>query len=149
MLDSEDDIFIITEPGKSPVIMVNPLHAPLPEMPVVEANAPLSSEDLRSGMVNGDVPMRAATVEALSGGKVVHLTAAHLAVKEMATLANFRDRILFAVALAFVLTAVLGYCCCVEVCAPCAKWPTTPLPSPRPGWTAAWTAAIRRWNCSN
>jgi len=109
MLDSEDDIFIIAEPGKPPVILVNPLHAPLPEMPVVEANAPLDSGDLRSGRVNANVPLRAATVEAISGGKVVHLTAAHLAVKEMATLGNFRNRILFAVALAFVLTAVLGY----------------------------------------
>lgn len=113
MLDSEDDIFIIAEPGKSPVIMVNPLHAPLPDMPVVKANAALSADALRSGRANAgsapDVPMRAATVEAISGGKLVHLTAAHLAVKEMATLANFRNRILFAVALAFVLTALLGY----------------------------------------
>ncbi|MFK3970630.1 heavy metal sensor histidine kinase [Pseudomonas sp. NPDC087358] len=109
MLDSEDDIFIIAEPGKPPVIMVNPLHAPLPEMPVVAANRPLAAADLRSGEVDPGVPLRAATVEAISGGKVVHLTAAHLAVKEMATLAGFRNRILFAVALAFVLTALLGY----------------------------------------
>lgn len=109
MLDSEDDIFIIGEPGKAPVIMVNPLHATLPEMPVVGAGQPLSVADMRSGMVSGDVPMRAATVAAISGGRVVHLTAAHLAVKEMATLANFRNRILFSVALAFLLTAGLGY----------------------------------------
>ena len=109
MLDSEDDIFIIGEPGKAPVIMVNPLHATLPEMPVVGAGQPLSVADMRSGTVSGDVPMRAATVAAISGGRVVHLTAAHLAVKEMATLANFRNRILFSVALAFLLTAGLGY----------------------------------------
>lgn len=109
MLDSEDDIFVIGEPGKSPVIMVNPLHAALPQMPVISANAPLSADDMRSGMVRGDVPMRAATVEAVSGGKVVHLTAAHLAVKEMATLDNFRDRILISIALAFAVTAGLGY----------------------------------------
>lgn len=109
MLDSEDDIFIIGEPGKAPVIMVNPLHATLPEMPVVGAGQPLSVANMRSGMVSGDVPMRAATVAAISGGRVVHLTAAHLAVKEMATLANFRNRILFSVALAFLLTAGLGY----------------------------------------
>ncbi|MFJ5300479.1 heavy metal sensor histidine kinase [Pseudomonas sp. NPDC088368] len=109
MLDSEDDIFVIGEPGKSPVIMVNPLHATLPQMPVISANAPLSADDMRSGMVRGDVPMRAATVEAVSGGKVVHLTAAHLAVKEMATLDNFRDRILISIALAFAVTAGLGY----------------------------------------
>lgn len=109
MLDSEDDIFIIGEPGKAPVIMVNPLHAPLPDMPVVAADQPLSVSDLRSGSANPDAPMRAATVAATSGGKTVHLTAAHLAVKEMATLANFRNRILVAVAMAFLLTALLGY----------------------------------------
>ncbi|MFJ3485773.1 heavy metal sensor histidine kinase [Pseudomonas sp. NPDC090202] len=109
MLDSEDDIFIIGEPGKPPVIMVNPLHATLPSMPLAEADRPLSPDDLRSGTVGADIPLRAATVKAMSGGKEVHLTAAHLAVKEMATLANFRNRILFAVALAFVLTALLGY----------------------------------------
>lgn len=109
MLDSEDDIFIIGEPGKAPVIMVNPLHAPLPPMPVVEPNQPLSVADLLNGLVNPGVPLRAATVAAMSGGKVVHLTAAHLAVKEMATLASFRNRILFSIALAFALTAGLGY----------------------------------------
>lgn len=109
MLDSEDDIFIITEPDKPPVIMVNPLHAPLPPTPVVAANAPLSVADMRSGELASGVPMRAATVEVMSSGRRVHLTAAHIAVKEMATLANFRNRILSSVALAFVLTAVLGY----------------------------------------
>jgi two-component system heavy metal sensor histidine kinase CusS len=64
---------------------------------------------MRSGLLDSGVPMRAATVEAVSGGKVVHLTAAHIAVKEMATLAGFRNRILLAVSLAFVLTALLGY----------------------------------------
>jgi two-component system heavy metal sensor histidine kinase CusS len=109
MLDSEDDIFVIGEPGKSPVILVNPLHATLPDMPVIAANAPLSEDDMRSGVVRGNVPMRAATVEALSGGKTVHLTAAHLAVKEMATLDSFRNRILTSIALAFAVTAGLGY----------------------------------------
>jgi two-component system heavy metal sensor histidine kinase CusS len=109
MLDSEDDIFIIGEPGKPAVISVNPLHAPLPEMPVVAANATPNVNDMRSGVLDSGVPMRAATVEAVSGGRIVHLTAAHIAVKEMATLAGFRNRILFAVAVAFVLTALLGY----------------------------------------
>jgi two-component system heavy metal sensor histidine kinase CusS len=109
MLDSEDDIFVIGEPGKPPVINVNPLRAPLPAMPVIGAEEPLGAEDMRSGTASGEVPMRAATVEAHSGGKIVHLTAAHLAVKEMATLANFRNRILIAIALAFVVTAGLGY----------------------------------------
>ncbi|TDV67867.1 heavy metal sensor histidine kinase [Pseudomonas sp. LP_7_YM] len=109
MLDSEDDIFVIAEPGKAPVIMVNPRHAALPQTPIVKVDQPLSAADLRSGWVNPDVPMRAATVEALSGGRLVHLTAAHLAVKEMATLASFRNRILFSIALAFALTAGLGY----------------------------------------
>lgn len=109
MLDSEDDIFIIAEPGEAPVIMVNPRHAPLPQMPVVKVDQPLSAADLRSALVDQNVPMRAATVEALSGGRLVHLTAAHLAVKEMATLANLRNRILFSIALAFALTAGLGY----------------------------------------
>ncbi|MFY1667533.1 heavy metal sensor histidine kinase [Pseudomonas sp. Pseu.R1] len=109
MLDSEDDIFIIGEPGKTPVILVNPLHAPLPETPVVAPDQALNVSDLRSGTANPDAPMRAATVAAMSGGKTVHLTAAHLAVKEMATLANFRNRILVAVALAFLVTALLGY----------------------------------------
>jgi len=110
MLDSEDDIFIIAEPGKPPVIMVNPLKAALPEMPVVGVGQPLGTDDMRGAAVGPDeIPMRAATAQALSDGKVVNLTAAHLAVKEMATLANFRNRILFAVALAFVVTALLGY----------------------------------------
>ncbi|RAU45118.1 MULTISPECIES: heavy metal sensor histidine kinase [unclassified Pseudomonas] len=109
MLDSEDDIFIIAEPGRAPVISVNPLQAHLPDMPVVPPGRPLNVNDLRSGSTKGDVPMRAATVAAVSNGKTVHLTAAHLAVKEMAELANFRNRILVAVAMAFLVTALLGY----------------------------------------
>ncbi|RMR51912.1 Heavy metal sensor kinase [Pseudomonas syringae pv. syringae] len=50
MLDSEEDIFIIGEPGKSPVISVNPQHAPLPELPTVAQDQPLRVDDLRSGM---------------------------------------------------------------------------------------------------
>ncbi|EPN50449.1 heavy metal sensor histidine kinase, partial [Pseudomonas syringae pv. actinidiae ICMP 18807] len=35
MLDSEEDIFIIGEPGKPPVVSVNPQHAALPDLPTV------------------------------------------------------------------------------------------------------------------
>jgi two-component system heavy metal sensor histidine kinase CusS len=109
MLDSEDDIFIISEPGKPPVISVNPLHAPLPELPVVSQDRALSDSDLRSGMSLEGVPLRAASVQAMSGGTDVHLQAAHVMTKEMAMLASFRQRIYAAVTLAFVITALLGY----------------------------------------
>ncbi|MGY2374001.1 heavy metal sensor histidine kinase [Pseudomonas sp. SDO524_S393] len=109
MLDSEDDIFIIGEPGQPPVILVNPLNAVLPDLPVINADAPLSSHDLRSGVTASGVPLRAATVQTTSGGREVRLTAAHIMVKEMAMLENFRQRIYLAVSLAFVVTALLGY----------------------------------------
>ncbi|EPN51012.1 heavy metal sensor histidine kinase, partial [Pseudomonas syringae pv. actinidiae ICMP 19094] len=41
MLDSEEDIFIIGEPGKPPVVSVNPQHAPLPDLPTVAQDQPL------------------------------------------------------------------------------------------------------------
>jgi two-component system heavy metal sensor histidine kinase CusS len=109
MLDSEDDIFIITEPGRAPVIMVNPLKASLPSLPVVEQGVPLSSAALRTGLSPAGVPLRAATVQTTSGGRDVHLTAAHIMVKEMAMLGEFRQRIYLAVTLAFLITALLGY----------------------------------------
>lgn len=109
MLDSEDDIFIIAEPGQSPIIMVNPLHAQLPDLPLVEQGVPLSVNDLRSGMSPAGVPLRAAVVQTISDGRDVHLTAAHIMVKEMAMLSEFRQRIYLAVVLAFLITAVLGY----------------------------------------
>ncbi|MDB6142705.1 MAG: heavy metal sensor histidine kinase [Pseudomonas sp.] len=109
MLDSEDDIFIIREPGKAPVISVNPLRAPLPELPVVSQDRALSDSDLRSGMSLEGVPLRAASVQAMSGGTEVQLQAAHVMTKEMAMLASFRQRIYAAVTLAFVITALLGY----------------------------------------
>ncbi len=84
MLDSEEDIFIIGEPGKPPVISVNPQHAPLPEL------------------------LRAAAAQFMSNGVEVRLQAAHLMVKEMAMLASFRQRIYIAVALVFLITAALG-----------------------------------------
>lgn len=109
MLDSEEDIFIIGEPGQQPVIMVNPLNATLPDLPVIQPGTALSVNDLRSGMTDSGVPLRAATVLTTSGGREVHLTAAHIMVKEMAMLEAFRKRIYLAVTLAFLLTATLGY----------------------------------------
>lgn len=109
MLDSEEDIFIIGEPGKPPVISVNPSHAPLPQVPVVGQDQALSDADLRSGMSLEGVPLRAASVQALSGNTEVHLLAAHVMVKEMAMLASFRQRIYVAMTLAFVIAALLGY----------------------------------------
>jgi two-component system heavy metal sensor histidine kinase CusS len=109
MLDSEEDIFIIGEPGKAPVISVNPQRAPLPDLPVVPQDTPLRDTDLRSGVSLQGVPLRAASVSALSGGIEVRLTAAHLMVKEMAMLESFRQSIYAAITLAFLMTAVLGY----------------------------------------
>jgi two-component system heavy metal sensor histidine kinase CusS len=109
MLDSEEDIFIIGEPGKPAVISVNPSRAPLPDTPTVAQDTPLSDSDLRSGLSLQGVPLRAASVHAVSGGVQVRLQAAHLMVKEMAMLASFRQRIYAAMALAFAVTALLGY----------------------------------------
>lgn len=109
MLDSEDDIFIIGEPGKPPVISVNPLRAPLPELPTVAQDQPLSAEALRSGASLQGVPLRAAAVQVMSAGMQVRLQAAHLMVKETAMLAALRQKIYVAVALAFLITALLGY----------------------------------------
>jgi len=109
MLDSEEDIFIIGEPGKPPVIMVNPLQATLPTLPVAAEDAPLGDTDLRSGTTPQGIPLRAAAVQAISNGTEVHLQAAHLLIKEMDMLATFRQRIYAAIALAFLVTALLGY----------------------------------------
>ncbi|WP_297840113.1 heavy metal sensor histidine kinase [Pseudomonas sp.] len=109
MLDNEEDIFIIAEPGKPPVISVNPLHAPLPPLPVVGQDRALTEADLRSGMSLEGVPLRAASAQILSGGTEVYLVAAHVMAKEMAMLATFRQRLYAAVTLAFVATALLGY----------------------------------------
>ncbi|MCD5992876.1 heavy metal sensor histidine kinase [Pseudomonas sp. CDFA 602] len=109
MLDSEEDIFIIGEPGKPPVISVNPQRAPLPELPTVPQDQPLQVDDLRSGTSLQGVPLRAAAVQVMSNGVEVRLQAAHLMVKEMAMLASFRQHIYGAVVLAFLVTALLGY----------------------------------------
>lgn len=109
MLDSEDDIFIIEEPGQPPVIQVNPLNVTLPELPVIGQDTKLSVSDLRSGVTDSGTRLRAASVVTTSGGRVVRLTAAHLMGKEMAMLAAYRERIYLAVALAFLATALLGY----------------------------------------
>lgn len=109
MLDSEDDIFIIGEPGRQPVIAVNPQRAPLPELPTPPLDQSPRAQDLRSGMTLQGVPLRAAAVQVNSNGVTVRLLAAHVMAKETAMLATFRQRIYAAVALAFVITALLGY----------------------------------------
>lgn len=109
MLGSEDDIFVIAEVGQPPVIQVNPLRATLPPLPEVAHDNVPSRADLRTGMAPAGVPLRAASVLTTSGGREVKLTAAHIMVKEMAMLAEFRQRIYLAVGLAFLLTALLGF----------------------------------------
>lgn len=109
MLDSEDDIFVIGEPGKSPVIMVNPQRAPLPDLPVAAQDQPLLAESLRSGESLQGVPLRAAAAQVMSDGVEVRLLVAHVMAKETAMLASFRQQIYVAVVLAFLITALLGY----------------------------------------
>ncbi|MBD8601436.1 heavy metal sensor histidine kinase [Pseudomonas sp. CFBP 8771] len=109
MLGSEDDIFVIAETGQPPVIQVNPLHATLPSLPAVAQDATPGSADLRTGMAPSGIPLRAASVLTTSGGREVKLTAAHIMVKEMAMLSEFRQRIYLAVGMAFLLTALLGF----------------------------------------
>lgn len=109
MLDSEDDIFMIAEPGQPPVIMVNPLHAALPPLPVVAEGMRADVASLRTGVAPSGVPLRAATVQTTSGGRAVNLTAAHIMGKEMSMLEDFRQRIYLAVAMAFLITALLGF----------------------------------------
>lgn len=109
MLNNEEDIFIIEEPGQVPLIKVNPLKAVLPQLDEVGPDTPLKVNDLRDGTTAAGVPLRAASVMTISGGREVRLTAAHIMTKEMAMLEAFRQRIYLAAGLAFLLTAVLGY----------------------------------------
>lgn len=109
MLGSEDDIFVIAEVGQPPVIQVNPLRATLPPLPEVAQDAVPTASDLRSGTAPSGIPLRAASVLTTSGGREVKLTAAHIMVKEMAMLGEFRQRIYLAVGMAFLLTALLGF----------------------------------------
>ena len=109
MLGSEDDIFVIAEVGQPPVIQVNPLHATLPPLPEVAQDAVPTASDLRTGTAPSGIPLRAASVLTTSGGREVKLTAAHIMVKEMAMLGEFRQRIYLAVGMAFLLTALLGF----------------------------------------
>lgn len=109
MLGSEDDIFVIAEVGQPPVIQVNPLRATLPPLPEVAQDAVPTASDLRTGTAPSGIPLRAASVLTTSGGREVTLTAAHIMVKEMAMLGEFRQRIYLAVGMAFLLTALLGF----------------------------------------
>lgn len=108
MLGNEDDVFIISQQGQS-IVMVNPKQVILPDLPVVGSDESLSLDDLRSGVAPNNIPLRAAAAEVRSGDTSVRVVAAHLLVKEMAMLDTFRERILGAVVLAFLLTAILGY----------------------------------------
>ena len=109
MLNNEEDLFILGEPGKAPVILVNPLHAELPALETVRQDQPLRAADLRSGISPQGIPLRAASVQVLSNGIELRLQAAHVMAREMAMLATLRQRIYGAMAMAFLITALLGY----------------------------------------
>ncbi|WP_132669804.1 heavy metal sensor histidine kinase [Pseudomonas aeruginosa] len=110
MLGNEQDILLLGQPGEAPIVAVNPRHERLPSLRVVAAGQALNPSVVHAALTHDGVPMRVLAAEVLVGGREpLQITAAHLLLGETRMLAQYRDRVIAAVLLAFLGTALLGW----------------------------------------
>ena len=110
MLGNEQDVLIFQQPGQKPLINVNPARLSLPPVTPTPADAPQLLSAIRSGETAQGVPLRVASaLVRLDDGNLLQISAAHVMVNEQKMLARYLWRIVAAVAVAFVLIALLGY----------------------------------------
>ncbi|MNG84462.1 Sensor protein CzcS precursor [compost metagenome] len=110
MLGNEQDVLIFQQPGQKPLINVNPARLSLPPVTPTPADAPQLLSAIRSGETAQGVPLRVASaLVRLDDGNLLQISAAHVMFNEQKMLARYLWRIVAAVAVAFVLIALLGY----------------------------------------
>ncbi|CAI0829864.1 heavy metal sensor histidine kinase [Serratia ficaria] len=110
MLGNEQDVLIFQHPGQQPLINVNPARLALPPITPTPADRPQTLDAMRGGETERGVPLRAASAMVrLEDGSLLQISAAHVMVNEQKMLARYLWRIVAAVAVAFLLIALLGY----------------------------------------
>jgi two-component system heavy metal sensor histidine kinase CusS len=110
MLGNEQDVLIFQLPGQKPLINVNPARLSLPEIVPTPVGTPQRLSAVHGGQTPQGVPLRAVSaLVKLEDGRLLQISAAHVLVNEQKMLARYLWRIVAAVAIAFVLIALLGY----------------------------------------
>ncbi|CAI2444749.1 heavy metal sensor histidine kinase [Serratia plymuthica] len=110
MLGNEQDVLIFQQPGQKPLINVNPARLTLPPITPTPVDAPQLLSAVSSGETAQGVPLRVASaLVRLDDGNLLQISAAHVMVNEQKMLARYLWRIVAAVAVAFLLIALLGY----------------------------------------
>jgi two-component system heavy metal sensor histidine kinase CusS len=110
MLGNEQDVLIFQLPGQKPLINVNPARLSLPTMIPTPVGTPQRLNAVHGGQTPQGVPLRAVSaLVRLEDGRLLQISAAHVLANEQKMLARYLWRIVAAVAMAFVLIALLGY----------------------------------------
>ncbi|TFZ52019.1 heavy metal sensor histidine kinase [Serratia proteamaculans] len=110
MLGNEQDVLIFQLPGQKPLINVNPARLSLPAIEPTPVGTPQRLSAVQGGQTPQGVPLRAVSaLVKLEDGRLLQISAAHVLVNEQKMLARYLWRIVAAVAMAFVLIALLGY----------------------------------------
>ncbi|CAI1148271.1 Sensor kinase CusS [Serratia quinivorans] len=110
MLGNEQDVLIFQLAGQKPLINVNPAKLSLPAIVPTPIGTPQRLNAVHGGQTPQGVPLRAVSaLVKLEDGRLLQISAAHVLVNEQKMLARYLWRIVAAVAMAFVLIALLGY----------------------------------------
>ncbi|KAA0892751.1 heavy metal sensor histidine kinase [Pusillimonas sp. ANT_WB101] len=111
MLGNEQDVRIFRRAGEPPFINVNPDGMKPPKMVPVPIEKPLTHSALYAGERPDGIRVRwvSALAEIGQGGGTVEITAAYVMVQEEMMLAAYRLRVIAAIALAVLLTTLLGF----------------------------------------
>lgn len=111
MLGNEQDVRIFRRAGEPPFINVNPDGMTPPSMIPAPVEQPLTIGSLYAGKRPDGIRVRwvTALAEIGQGGGTVEITAAYVMVQEEMMLAAYRLRVIAAIALAVLLTTLLGF----------------------------------------
>jgi len=111
MLGNEQDVRIFRRAGEPPFINVNPDKMTPPDLVPVPVERSLSIDALRPGKRDDGIRVRwvSALAEIGDDGGTVEITAAYVMVQEERMLAVYRLRVIGAIALAVLLTTLMGF----------------------------------------
>jgi two-component system heavy metal sensor histidine kinase CusS len=111
MLGNEQDVRIFQRVGEKPFIDVNPGHMTVPPLTPVPVDQDVSVGALRAGTRADGVGVRWVSALAKVGGQAgtVKITAAYVMAQESLMLTAYRLRVMGAIALAVLLSSVLGF----------------------------------------
>jgi two-component system, OmpR family, heavy metal sensor histidine kinase CusS len=111
MLGNTESLLVIRPPGEAPLIVVNPIHTPVPVVTPVPADAELALDAVHHGSAGRGTPFIyvAAAARGVGGQPDLQIISGRLMVQRTRMLADYRNQILLFASTAAFLAALLAF----------------------------------------